>query len=74
MCLFICHQGPGPEFVPSSDDHYRKTGYEVQRAWRYEGRVPHGISGVTEDGQNIWGPDAFGYTDQDDYRTEVLGA
>lgn len=74
MCLFINHQGPGPEFVPSSIEYYRKTGYEVQRAWRYTGVVPHGISGVDANGENVWGPDAFGYTDQDDYRLAVLGA
>lgn len=68
--MFLRHQ-MSAEFVPSSDDHYRRTGYEVVRAFKPElgGPVPHGRCD-----DHTWGRDRFGYCDFDDYYLTVYGA
>lgn len=70
MALFIRHE---PEWVETSDRVYDLTGQELVRAYRYSGPVPQGRSDCT--GQpSDWRPDAYGYTDFDDYKLAVFGA
>ena len=57
--------GPGPGHL-----RHQRGAYTTLR---YEGRVPHGRSACTGEASD-WEPDAFGYTDWDDYHLDVYGA
>ena len=68
---FIRHQVE-PEFVAklgAAVDQYGPV--ESVRAYSpgFGGRVPHGRSA-----DGVWGSDVYGYTDADDYYTNLLGA
>lgn len=68
---FIRHQVE-PEIVPKLGtlfDQYGPTAFA--RAYK-EGFGTRAPLGRCDD--NTWGPDVYGYTDNDDHRVELLGA
>lgn len=69
--LFIRHQVE-PEFVPQRGTLFDQYGpVDHVRAYQpgFGGRVPHGRCD-----DHTWGPDVFGYSDNDDHRVQMLGA